>query len=44
MFRIPVIPNQTVDNVKVEDQKNVDVESPERFKFLKLYLVYRVSE
>ena len=29
MFRIPVNPNQTVDNVKVEDQKNVDTESSE---------------
>ena len=29
MFRIPVNQNQTVDNVKVEDQKNVDAESSE---------------
>ena len=29
VFRIPVNPNQTVDNVKVEDQKNVDVKSSE---------------
>ena len=29
MFRIPVNLNQTVDNVKVEDQKNVDAESSE---------------
>jgi hypothetical protein len=27
--RPPVNPNQTVDNVKVEDQKNVDAESSE---------------
>ena len=29
MFRIPVNLNQTVDNVKVEDQKNVNAESSE---------------
>jgi len=29
VFRIPVNLNQTVDNVKVEDQKNVDAESSE---------------
>jgi hypothetical protein len=29
VFRIPVNPNQTVDNVKVEDQRNVDAESSE---------------
>ena len=29
VFRIPVNLNQTVDNVKVEDQKNVDFESSE---------------
>ena len=29
LFRIPVNPNQTVDNVKVEDQENVDAESSE---------------
>jgi hypothetical protein len=29
LFRIPVNLNQTVDNVKVEDQENVDAESSE---------------
>ena len=29
LFRIPVNPNQTVDNVTLEDRKNVDAKSSE---------------